>query len=449
MTDTLPDRRAQLRAAIDRFLKERYDAKVDKLAPDDPVRQEAAAHYRREVWLADAARRVAQIQAVTHTLKAIHPDARGTNLFVRPDEIPARAEVGSHTLGASFATDVVGNAAALDVYRFLRVEFDGRSLLDAMLSGDEDLPAALSDDLDEAGSWVRSFAGLVDARGALATHTRAKQLFWLVGDDAADDAQFHLLAPLYSSPLAQAIHLRISEHRYGEPAQAARAARREGKDHETGYTEYRGLAMQKLGGSKPQNISQLNSERRGVNYLLASLPPTWTSRGVREPWRVDSAFPHYGRRGPVRRIVSALKAFLVSNPDPVMETRDSVDAWLDALIDHLVDFAGELHQNLAPGWSADSRCELVDEERLWLDPRRADTDETFRAQWQWMDWPAAIGRRFGNWLNGQLGDKLPVGTVEQRHWAKELLVDERWAAALDKRRREALNAQTIDAGGAA
>ena len=43
---------------------------------------------------------------------------------------------------------------------------------------------------------------------------------------------------------------------------------------------YASLAVQELGGTKPQNISQLNSERRGDNYLLASLPPVWKTVAV-------------------------------------------------------------------------------------------------------------------------------------------------------------------------
>lgn len=129
-------RKAGFRAAIDQFLQERLQSKLEKLKPDDPQRDELVASFLRDTWVASAAKRVDQIQAVTHSLKPIHPDARGTNLYVEPASLPALQELGSHALGQSFAGDVVGNAAALDVYKFLKVEVDGTSLLAALLAQD-------------------------------------------------------------------------------------------------------------------------------------------------------------------------------------------------------------------------------------------------------------------------------------------------------------------------
>ncbi len=439
MNDMAGDRRSAFHAAIQRFLQERRDAKLDKLSPDDSKRDELIAQFIPETWLDDAARRVGQIQAVTHSLKAIHPDARGTSLYRPPDQLPAREEIGSHVLGPDFAGDVVGNAAALDVYKFLRVVVDGRSLLDWMLAGDVDLKAAMGPKPALAEAWTEAFVGLVEPRGAAITHTRAKQLFWLTGSNAADDAGYHLLAPLYASSQAQAVYLIVQESRFGEAAKAARQARREQRSHGEGYADYPNLAVQKLGGTKPQNISQLNSERRGDNYLLASLPPHWKSEAVKAPWGIESVFPRFARRDEVRRQLRALALFLASNPDPTMETRDRVDDYVDAIAEELASFAAELHQALEPGWSADERCALPDEECLWLDPdrgdpERADPDPDFHARWLRMDWPALIGTRFGNWLNSRLDGKLPVGSVEQRQWSRLLLLDVEWAAQLHELR---------------
>ncbi|WP_234420839.1 type I-F CRISPR-associated protein Csy1, partial [Xanthomonas fragariae] len=58
-----------------------------------------------------------------------HPDARGSSLHVPPDSLPQHAEIGSHLLGAHYAQDVVGNAAALDVFKFLKIEVEGQGLL--------------------------------------------------------------------------------------------------------------------------------------------------------------------------------------------------------------------------------------------------------------------------------------------------------------------------------
>lgn len=435
MTDNIPGRQAAFRAAIEAFLKERLDAKLDKLADDDPKRDALIAQHHFTAWIDDAARRVAQIQSVTHALKPTHPDARGSNLYMPPATLPAHSEAGSHCLGAGFAADVVGNAAALDVHKFLKIAVAGRSLLDWMLDGNAALAAALSTDAAQAQAWIEAFSGITRPRSeTMASHTRAKQLYWLSDDDPTEDGHYHLLAPLYSSSLAHAVYLTLNEDRFGEAAKVARQARREGQAHPTGYRDYPNLAVQKLGGTKPQNISQLNSERRGDNYLLGSLPPHWKSRAIKEPWLVESVFPYrYGRREEVHAEVVALREFLRANPPSNKPTRRRVERHLDALIDALVAFALELQTSLPPGWSADSRCRLAHSERLWLDPGRAETDASFNTDWQRMDWPDDIGGRFGNWLNEALGKGLAMGDAEQRQWRRELLLDESedgWAQQL-------------------
>ncbi|MDE3211260.1 MAG: type I-F CRISPR-associated protein Csy1 [Pseudomonadota bacterium] len=447
MTLLHPDRRAAFRTAIERFLQERRDGKLEKLQPDDPKRDELTAQFAFTNWIDDAARRVNQIQAVTHSIKPMHPDARGTNLYRPPETLPDHGEVGSHTLGRAFADDVVGNAAALDVFKFLRVDIDGRPLLDAIVARDRDLVDALSDDADQASAWIEAFAGLVQPRGALASHARAKQLYWLSGDDPCKDGHYHLLAPLYASSLAHAVFKTINEDRFGDAGKAARQAKREKRDHPDGYHEYPHLAVQKLGGTKPQNISQLNSERGGNNYLLASLPPSWKSRAIREPWLVESVFPRFGRQPDVRDLVHGLRDFLASDPDPTVDTRQRREAYLDALTDELVLYAAELQSALPAGWSLDSKCRLVEAEQLWLDPGRTEQDEAFRSRWARMDWPVDIGRRFGNWLNGQLDGRLPVGEIEQAQWARELLAHTEWAWRIDRDNRTLENHRRRLGGG--
>lgn len=423
----LAGRIQRARKVIADFLRERLEAKLSKLSPEDPKREELMAQYRPAAWLEDAARRVRQIQAVTHALKAVHPDARGTNLYVDPAGMVSRSVVGSHVLGTDFASDVVGNAAALDVYKFLKLEVDGRTLLDWLSVDDPAVLCALSEDEAASREWQSAFIGLTQVReGRAESHALAKQVYWLAGEDTADDGQYHLLAPLFPTSLVQAVHQVLQEDRFGEANKAARAAHRENKEHESSCRDYPALAVRKLGGTKPQNISQLNSERGGVSYLLGSLPPQWAQRMPRRPWGITSVFgPTLMRYGDVREITRALLRFLQKDPPSNMETRDRVDAYVDNLIDELVSMANEIRRNIPRNWTADPRCVLVREEQYWLDPWRAEDDPEFRSAWLRMDWPAQIGHRFGNWLNEQLKTLSPyLGDVEHRHWKNELLLDE-------------------------
>ena len=422
--------KAGYRAAISAFLQERLQAKLDKLKPDDPQRDEVIASFAHDVWLACAAKRVEQIQAVTHSLKPIHADARGTNLYVEPRTLPPLAELGSHALGERFVGDVVGNAAALDVYKLLKLEVNGRSLLTALLAHDADALAALHADPAQAEKLRDAFVSLTQPRAeGPSSHTLAKQLYWLTGTDACDDSHYILLAPLYATSLAHAVHAQVQEDRFGEANKAARQARRERKVHDGVFHDYPGLAVQNMGGTKPQNISQLNSERRGMNYLLSSLPPKWKVNAQRFPTHADSVFTRYFDSRPlVRQTVKTLRRYLESNPNPVKDTRDHRKELVDMLVDEMVNMAAELQHALPPGWTLDDPrfSALNEDEQTWLDALRAELPEEddFANRWLAMEWPDAIGTRFGNWLNARLEGKLSFSDIEFRAWKKELLTDE-------------------------
>jgi CRISPR-associated protein Csy1 len=403
---------ASLRLLIEKFLSERLMGKLEKLSPDDPKRTELQAQFIPATWLADAARRVVQIQAVTHSLKPIHPDAKGSSLYREPGQLKASKSVGTHSLGSSFSADVVGNAAALDVYKFLKLSHQGHSLLELAVHGDTDLGAALSDKAALAQQWMAAFASLAETRGSVSSHTNAKQLYWLVGNDAHDDGAYHLLAPLYPTSLVHHVYQQLQDDRFGEEAKAARAARKAGTHHARPVREYPQLAIQKLGGTKPQNISQLNSERRGDNCLLASVPPVWKSEEVRPLLRVNSLFKVYGRRRAVAQQARSLRLFLQGVPPANEPTRRQVREWVQSLIDELVQFQAEL-LTLVPGWSQTDECLLSADQRAWLDPEGQEPGAVDQD-----DATEAVAADFARWVNTQLHDPLPAGDPEFLYWRK-------------------------------
>lgn len=425
-------RQVELRAVLTGFLAERLDSKLEKHPPDDPKHAELRQQFDPPTWLDDAARRVGQLQAVTHSLKPMHPEAKGTNLYVAPSTLPNLPVVGTHCLGERVDMDVVGNAAALDVYKFLKLEHAGRTLLSLCEARDPDWAAVLSAEPATADAWMSAFAGLTAPRGKTASHTYAKQLYWLVGLDPSDDAAYHLLAPLYPTSLVHRVYTTVQDDRFSDAAKAARQARREGTHSERPVHEYTDLAIQQLGGTKPQNISQLNSERRGNNLLLASLPPNWRSAAVRPLLGAKSLFDRFGMRRPVRESATQLRRFLGSNPVPNQGTRLRVTDLVNTLVDELMHFTAEL-RSLPPGWSQVPECQLSAAQRHWLDPwaqaKEGDTPKSAD------DTAKTIAGQFANWLNGRLRDPLPVGDPEFGAWRK-LALDQfnsdDWEAADDE-----------------
>ena len=424
MTQTPPPAlHGPIQNAIQAFLQERLQAKLDKLKEgQDEERRQLLATYQPETWIADAARRVGQIQQVSHALKYTHPDARGSNLYSEGNPQAGESAIGTHTLGDGKKPDVVGNAAALDVNKFLSLTVDGRSLLDLAIAHDSALSAAFSDDPETAGKWMAAFANLPQPKGKPASHTLAKQVYWPLGQ-----GQYHLLAPLFPTSLAHTVWERLRLDRFSDASKAARQARFEQRAHPHGYCEYPDLAIQKFGGTKPQNISQLNSERYGENWLLPSLPPQWHSDPVRPPLHIESIFPRrFGNRRTVKELTQVLGKFLKSvegEEHNNIRIRNKRAELVRYILDQLLQFAAEL-QELDGGWSLDPNCKLNDAEQCWLDPKRAETDPDFAAQRLRGDWQDEVCLRFGQWLNARLRtDKLPVGLPESLAW-QTLLDDE-------------------------
>jgi CRISPR-associated protein Csy1 len=428
------------RSSIATFINARRDTKL-KGKEDDT---ETALRYDYTTWLSDAARRVPQIQAVTHVLKATHPDARGSSLHVPPTALPQHTEIGTHSLGQEFAEDIVGNAAALDVFKFLKIAVEGRRLLDWMQQNDADLLAALNNDADTAKEWVRAFCGLIRTETQTISHEKAKQLYWLIGSDPGLDEQYHLLQPLFSSSLAHAVHTEINEARFGEANKLARQVFRAKQAHADDYRNYTDLAVRKLGGTKPQNISQLNSERGGINYLLNSLPPHWQSERKHKVLGTDSALYAFGATQEARKLIKHLADFLLTNPpanDKTRQTRQTVERALGA---ELAAFGAAVGIQMPAGWTRDAECALPLCEKLWLDSERtelplreehAQEDSDFNVAYSWGDWPDEVASRFAHWVNDRLkaAGLTTVGDAEYQHWARQAIIDAAWPVPIQRR----------------
>lgn len=421
-----------LRRVIQDWLQERFHSKTEKLDPEDEKYQTLAKQFRLDHWLFDAARRVSQLQVVTHSLKPIHPDAKGSGIYFPPSGQTRNTLVGTPSLGNDFAVDVVGNAAALDVFKFLKLEYNGQTLLERVEARDDALLAALNDDPAAAAQLLEQFAGITTPSGQYASHTRAKQIYWLIDDDPAVNDHFHLLAPLYATSLAHRVYHTINDHRFSEATKAARQARRANNAYEHGYCDYPNLAVQRFGGSKPQNISQLNSERRGDSYLLCSAPPTWHTSEV-SPIRAASAFAAFGRRRGVGAVVRRLGSFLATDPTRNMNTRDYRDECTLELVDELIVFTSEMHQ-LPAGWTDDWHCRLAFEHQCWLDPRRADQDTEFAERLIQTEWLDTVCADFSRWLIGRLERywRLAMGDTEHRRFIREVAKDHTVQQVLEK-----------------
>jgi len=286
---------------------------------------------------------------------------------------------------------------------------------------DQDLLVVLNQIYHQAAIDVQNLKKIADPKCCPSSHTFAKQVYWLVGDDPCDDTQYHLLSPLFSSPLSTWLYETIQNDSFSEEAKASKSAYRQNIYHPNGYCTYYNLAIEKKGGSKPQNISFLNSRRSGNNYLLSSAPPPKRKSIFKPLYYKHSAFNFFEKQRRVQSVVQELLSYLENDPDNTMATRNKRDAIINRLLDELVQFTLENTQQSEHGWSKNDNCQLPQCERCWLDPFRILKDEAFNEIWQIAEWVPEVAKRFANWLNGKLSRKLSVSDSEFNYWYSQCI----------------------------
>jgi CRISPR-associated protein Csy1 len=370
--------------------------------------------YNPANWLTDAAGRAKKRQLATHALKYTHPNAKG-NSFYAPGGGVQEGFVTTSCLNHP-AIDFVGDASASDVSVFLQLSQNGKTLIEYLQKGDTSPLKPFAADAAQLEEWVSGFRGVLSI-GQPVSHTLSKQVYFPVCGK-----QYHLLSPLSSSSLFQATYDRIRvSHLFSEKAKDARKAKREGKFCENMVVDFPDTLILSFGGTKPQNISQLNSGRKGEAVLLSCAPPSW-KKPKRPPIKARNVFTKNNFGYQVRRDVFELRNFLEKQSRKEgsnVRIRRKRAAMVDKIIDQLLQYGAEI-QSLREhaGWSASAECKLKPAQKLWLDPHRADTDELFKQEREKNDWQETVADQFALWFNGQIGinKKITPGDHEHKVW---------------------------------
>lgn len=390
--------------AFDKEAAKRSDADSAMLAAE---RRELELRYEPKAWLTDAAKRAGQISFVTHAAKFTHSDSKSSSIY------SGTAEREGYLSSAAFSAlepEIIGNAASLDLAKLLQTRVEGDSLLACLKRGDYRPFAAFTDDAAQLDEWISGFSRALTT-GEPASHKLAKQSYFPVEDG------YHLISPLFASSFVHAYHQKMIALRFGDEIKAAWKARRENTWHPQPLVIFPDSAEMHFGGTKPQNISYLNSVRGGRVWLLSSQPPQW-KRVDKPPVNLRTIFAFGGQfdrraRGTVQLLVSLLTR---SGDYKNRHIREARDEYIDALIDLMFVVVSELQREEWQNWTLNCP-ELKAHQQLWLDPWRTKTDEQFRLERDKDEWQARVAEDFALWLNARLRKALPdVGAVEKRTW---------------------------------
>ncbi len=412
--------------AIHAFLEERKENWLKKKITSKTTADEEAALkleanelFSLATWLPDAAKRAKQLSLVSHPAKFSHPSAKTTPIIATADK---KTDGLIRTGNVTESLDVFGNAAAMDVYKFLSLVLtDERTVLTHLEQKTDEIQQQFS--LPTA-TYTELADGLLAIKADNSNQTKTsdivKQVYFPVSDN-----EYHLLSILTPSSLMFSLKQRINKFRFSEDAKNAREAKKNNVFHETGFAEIYNLSVIGFGGTKPQNISVLNNQNAGTAYLLESLPPLLKKRGINPPKKnffSDSLKPKNFQVD-----FDELHQQLSSDTNNI-HVRNKRD-WIIKNI--LYDIADKLWQirYLEAGWSESDRYQnLPMFQKIWLDHKFKETRH------QQTDWQDDIKKALARWLTttytATQGDKaLSIGDDRYKpHFAR--LIEECEAALL-------------------
>ncbi|MFZ2726167.1 MAG: type I-F CRISPR-associated protein Csy1 [Methylococcaceae bacterium] len=367
------------------------------------VEGKAEEKFHLENWLPDAAKRSGWLSMISHPAKFTHPSAK-TSAVIAQVEFKADGFLRSGNVTVEF--DVLGNAAALDVYKFLSLPMnDGQTVLAHLEHNSDTLQQQFTLSTVPFAEIQQGLLAIKQTSVTEKTSEKIKQVYFPVDDD------YHLLSILTPSGLMFKLKEVINTLRFSELAKKAREDRRANKHNEQGFDELYNLSVIGFGGANKQNISMLNSQNGGTAYLLPSLPPPLEMRTLRHPQKnffLESLyFKDY--QDLFNELRKVLKAF-----GNTVEHREARDAILRSIAERIMEKVWQF-RHLESNWSEYSTLPLA--QKIWLDSAYSDERE------EPSDWLDSIIQTLATWLlhgcEKSLG-KEKLGDVDLSHIKKLL-----------------------------
>ena len=394
--------------SIQNFLNERKELWLKdrlKKAENDSVISElqgqADDKFSLKEWLPDAAKRVTQLSMVSHPSKFSHPSAKTSSVIAQAKQIN---DGYLRSGNVSYPLDVFGNAAAMDVFKFLSLPLTEKlTVLDGFERQEESLKTLLvGADLDFE-TLGTEFLKIKATDTSVKTDHLVKQVYFPI-----EQAEYHLLSVLTPSGLITRLKQSIDTIRFSEETKQAKELRRKNEHHEIGYADIFDLTITAYGGTQPQNVSVLNSQNAGRAYLLSSCPPVLEKRAIRLP-KTDFFAQCLYRKNYQESFIQLHKFMQLDlNNDDI---RTAIRNIIQFVIDQILVLASKTREYSVEGWSnQDYYASLPKLQRIWLDKiYQTERDED-------SDWRDELSREIARWIlrsyEKVISDAYKLGTGE-------------------------------------
>ncbi len=387
---------------IQSFLSERKESwlkkKIDSKTTAEQEREltlEANELFALANWLPNAARRAKQLSVVSHPAKFSHPSAKTSSIIAIAER---KTDGFVRTGNTADQLDVFGNAAAMDVYKFLSLTLgDEQTVLNHL---EQQTPVIQQQFTLPDSNYAELAASLLaikstDTESITTTSAIVKQVYFPISEN-----DYHLLSILTPSSLMFTLKQRINTLRFSEKTKTAREAKKNNQHYDGELAEIYSLTVIGFGGTKPQNISVLNSQNGGTAYLLESLPPILKKRSINPP--KSNFFSNSLRLKDFQEDFDALHKQLSSDTNTI-HVRNKRDWLIKNIIYQVADKFWQI-RFLDAGWSAsDNYQNLPPQQKIWLDQAYKDTRH------QQTDWQEDIKTALARWLSNSYktsqGDK--------------------------------------------
>lgn len=325
------------------------------------IMREAQEKYSPANWLMDASKRARQLSLSSHPAKFVHPDAKASSVIV-----DAKKENDGLLRSGNIEVelDVFGNAAALDVEKFLRIRLkDNKTVLQHLEENSATIKQQFATngiDFDE----IRDGFMQIKHSDLNQTSEKLKQVYFPVDND------YHLLTPLIPSSIIFELKRKINDLRFSEENKTLREELKKAKPEPVKgkITEIYDLTAIGYGGTQSQNISTQNAQNGGVSFLLASMPPPLEKRPTQPP--KQDFFTNCLWPGLFKSDFKEFHAVLSwrKNNKEIRDKRDDVVLNSIAKVRRLIECIREIN----PGWSSSNTyAGLPVWQKIWLDDHYA------------------------------------------------------------------------------
>jgi len=336
------------------------------------LKLECEQNFSLQEWLPSASTRAGQISISSHPCTFSHPSSRkNKNGYVSSIIATAKKEDDGYLRSGNVKVqnDALGNAAALDVYKFLTLKMDdGLSLLEH-IEDDSDIAKSLLHIKNHSYEELKKgFLAMVESSKESVTSIRIKQVYFPIEDNG-----YHLLSILTNSGIMYHLRKKFDALRFSDEIKALREKRKKSEFSEDGFIEIYNLTTLGYGGTKPQNISVLNSANGGKVHLLHSMPPSLHVRDIYFP--KSNFFGDSLRDWELKESFTALDKIFKTDYNN-KNIREGREYRYEEIIDKIVERMWQVRE-VAKEQYYDKNSKLKAHQKVWLldEIKREDSDE--------------------------------------------------------------------------